>query len=199
MLRLMTLFALLLAMAAPVTAQEATDTSRAATGGAQTLDDILRRQESLAVDDSFRSDVTGNPDAAAPITDQLGTLGGASDPDGCGAPTAIAVRMFSTQSRGPAVTTMIQDRGMWWLEFREGPLVQMVAYLLGGTLLALALFYLIRGRIRIDGEKTGRTITRFKAFERFGHWLLASSFLLLGSDGSGLALGAQSSDPRLWA
>ncbi len=182
MLRLMTLFALLLAMAAPVTAQEATDTSRAATGGAQTLDDILRRQESLAVDDSFRSDVTGNPDAAAPITDQLGTLGGASDPDLWRAYRYSSADV-STQSRGPAVTTMIQDRGMWWLEFREGPLVQMVAYLLGGTLLALALFYLIRGRIRIDGEKTGRTITRFKAFERFGHWLLASSFLLLGLTG----------------
>ena len=182
MLRLLTLFALLLAMAAPVTAQEATDTSRAATGGAQTLDDILRRQESLAVDDSFRSDVTGNPDAAAPITDQLGTLGGASDPDLWRAYRYSSADV-STQSRGPAVTTMIQDRGMWWLEFREGPLVQMVAYLLGGTLLALALFYLIRGRIRIDGEKTGRTITRFKAFERFGHWLLASSFLLLGLTG----------------
>ncbi|WP_342069322.1 formate dehydrogenase subunit gamma [Yoonia algicola] len=182
MLRLMTLFALLLAMAAPVTAQEATDTSRAATGGAQTLDDILRRQESLAVDDSFRSDVTGNPDAAAPTTDQLGTLGGASDPDLWRA-YRYSSADISTQTRGPAATTMIQDRGMWWLEFREGPLVQMTAYLLGGTLLALALFYLIRGRIHIDGEKTGRTITRFKAFERFGHWLLASSFLLLGLTG----------------
>jgi formate dehydrogenase subunit gamma len=182
MLRLMTLFALLLAMAAPVTAQEATDTSRAATGGAQTLDDILRRQESLAVDDSFRSDVTGNPDAAAPITDQLGTLGGASDPDLWRA-YRYSSADISTQTRGPAATTMIQERGMWWLEFREGPLLQMTAYLLGGTLLALALFYLIRGRIHIHGEKTGRTITRFKAFERFGHWLLASSFLLLGLTG----------------
>ena len=46
-------------LAAPALAQEATATSRAATGGAQTLDDILRRQEGQEVDDSFRSDVTG--------------------------------------------------------------------------------------------------------------------------------------------
>ena len=182
MLRLMTLFALLMTLAVPASAQEATDTSRAATGGAQTLEDILRRQEGLAIDDSFRSDVTGNPEAAAPITDQLGTLGGASDPDLWRA-YRYSSADISTQSRGPAVTTLIQDRGMWWQTFREGPLVQMTAYLLGGTLLALALFYLIRGRIRIHGEKTGRTITRFKAFERFGHWLLASSFILLGLTG----------------
>ena len=182
MLRLMTLFALLLAMAAPVAAQEATDNARAATGGAQTLDDILRRQEGLVMDDSFRSDVTGNPDAAAPTTNQLGTLGGASDPDLWRA-FRYSTADISTQSRGPAVTTMIQDRGMWWQSFREGPLVLMTAALLGGTLALLTLFYVLRGRIRIHGEKTGRTITRFKAFERFGHWLLASSFILLGLTG----------------
>jgi formate dehydrogenase subunit gamma len=182
MLRLMTVFALLFAMTAPASAQEATEDPRAATGGAQTLEDILRRQEGLVMDDSFRSDVTGNPENAAPITDQLGTLGGASDPDLWRA-YRYEVADLTTQARGPAVTTMIQDRGMWWQSFREGPLVSMTAALLGGTIVLLALFYLIRGRIRIHGEKTGRTITRFKAFERFGHWLLASSFILLGLTG----------------
>ena len=182
MLRLMTLFALLWTLAMPAAAQEATDTSRAATGGAQTLEDILRRQEGQIIDDSFRSDITGNPDRAAPITEQLGTLGGASDPDLWRA-FRYSTADISTQNRGPASTTLIQDGGMWWLLFREGPLLKMTVYLLGGTLLALALFYLVRGRIRIDGEKTGRTITRFKAFERFGHWLLASSFIILGLTG----------------
>ena len=160
MLRLMTLFALLWTLAMPVAAQEATDTSRAATGGAQTLEDILRRQEGQIIDDSFRSDITGNPDRAAPITEQLGTLGGASDPDLWRA-FRYSTADITTQNRGPASTTLIQDGGMWWLLFREGPLLKMTVYLLGGTLLALALFYLVRGRIRIDGEKTGRTITRF--------------------------------------
>ncbi len=72
---------------------------------------------------------------------------------------------------------------MRWLEWRKGPLATYGAWLLGGTIMLLALFYLIRGRIRIDGEKTGRTITRFKAIERFGHWLLAGSFVLLGITG----------------
>ncbi|MGB4113214.1 MAG: formate dehydrogenase subunit gamma, partial [Yoonia sp.] len=156
--------------------------SRASTGGAQTLADILERQEGLKVDETFRSEATGNPDAAAPITNQLGTLGGASDPELWRA-YRFGSADISTQSRGPAATTVIQDGGMWWLKFREDTLLTIAVYLLGGTLLALALFYLVRGKIRIGGEKTGRTITRFKAFERFGHWLLASSFIVLGITG----------------
>lgn len=182
MLRFLSLFAVIFALAVPAAAQDTTVDSRAATGGAQTLADILERQEGLKVDDAFRSEATGNPDVAAPVSDQLGTLGGASDPELWRA-FRYGSADISTQNRGPAATTVIQDGGMWWLEFREGALLQIAMYLLGGTLVALTLFYLIRGRIKIDGEKTGRTITRFKAFERFGHWLLASSFIVLGLTG----------------
>lgn len=182
MLRFLSLLALVLALAVPASAQDASVDSRVATGGAQTLADILERQEGLKVDEAFRSEATGNPDAASLIINQLGTLGGASDPELWRA-FRYGSADISTQNRGPAAITVIQDGGMWWLKFREGTLLQIAIYLLGGTLLALALFYLIRGRIRIHGEKTGRTITRFKAFERFGHWLLASSFIVLGLTG----------------
>jgi formate dehydrogenase subunit gamma len=183
MLRLFGLIALMLTLAVPAVAQDAVPVDRRAeTGGAQTLEDILRRQEGVTIEDSFRSDLTGNPEAAAEISDQLGTLGGASDPDLWRA-LRYNTADITTQTRGPAVTTLMQDGGMWWLKFREGPLLSFGIYLLGGTLALLALFYLIRGRIRIEGEKTGRTITRFKVFERFGHWLLASSFLVLGVTG----------------
>ncbi|MFK7938659.1 MAG: formate dehydrogenase subunit gamma [Roseovarius sp.] len=164
------------------TSGDAAEPDRAATGGAQTLEDIMARQRGEKVDNSFRSDLTGDPDGAAAITGQLGTLGGSSDPD-----LWRALRFdeanITTQVRGHAATTLIQDGGMRWLTFREGPLATYSAYLMGGTLLALVLFYLIRGRIRIDGEKTGRTVLRFKSIERFGHWLLAGSFILLGLTG----------------
>ncbi len=148
-----------------------------------TLEDILRRQEGLKTsDDAIRSHEIGDPANAKPGIDQLGTLGGASDADLWRA-YRFGEADITTQARVPAATTLIQDGGMWWLDFRRGPLQTIAIYLLGGTLLALALFYLIRGRIRIDGEKTGRTLLRFKAFERFGHWMLASSFILLGLTG----------------
>ena len=161
---------------------EAPVTDRSATGGAQTLEDIMARQRGETVDNDFRSGLTGDPDSAAGMSQQLGTLGGSSDPD-----LWRALRFNSADitasNNGPAATVLIQDGGMRWLLFREGPLATYGGYLLGGTLIALLLFYLLRGRIRIDGEKTGRTVTRFKSVERFGHWLLAGSFILLGITG----------------
>ena len=161
---------------------EANEPDRSATGGAQTLEDIMRRQRGEPVDNSFRSEVTGDPDSAAAITGQLGTLGGASDPD-LWRGLRFGSADITSQVKGPAATTLIQDGGMWWLTFREGPLSKWGSYLLLGTLVLLLLFYLIRGRIRIDGDKTGRTVTRFKSIERFGHWLLAGSFIVLGITG----------------
>ncbi|MCV3273101.1 formate dehydrogenase subunit gamma [Roseobacter sinensis] len=182
MLRLLSLLVLTIGLAVGAQAQEAPPVDRSATGGAQTLEDILKRQEGLKIDDSFRSDLTGNPETAAPITEQLGTLGGASDPDLWRA-YRYNTAAITTQARGPAAEVLIQDGGMRWLLFREGPLLTYGTGLLGGMIVLLALFYLIRGRIRIDGEKTGQTILRFKSAERFAHWLLAGSFILLGITG----------------
>lgn len=164
---------------APLAQTEAPD--RAATGGATTLEDIMARQRGETIDNSHRSSNTGT-ETAAGIAAQLGTLGGASDSD-----VYRALRYGSADvtvsSRSPAADVLIQDSGMWWLLFREGPLSTYGAYLLGGTLVALVLFYLLRGKIRIDGPKTGRRILRFTSFERFGHWLFAGSFLVLGLTG----------------
>ncbi|WP_350334127.1 formate dehydrogenase subunit gamma [Coralliovum pocilloporae] len=180
---LVVLFTLL--FAAPAFAQDSTATAqpdRSATGGAQTLDDILARQRGEKVDDKFRRDNTGASGEAADMARQLGILGGASDSE-----LFRALRYGSADvtvsSKTPASEVLIQDGGMWWLEFRQGPLLKWGGYLLLGTLAFLGLFYLLRGRIRIDGEKAGHTILRFKAIERFGHWLLAGSFILLGITG----------------
>ena len=155
---------------------------RSATGGATTLEDIMRRQQGLQTDDNAtRSTNLGSAEGAG-ITDQLGTLGGASDPDLWRGMRCNAADV-TTQVRGPAAEVLIQDRGMWWLQFREGPLLTYGGYLLLGTLGALLLFFLLRGRVMIDGPKTGRRIERFKHVERFGHWLLAGSFILLGITG----------------
>jgi formate dehydrogenase subunit gamma len=176
--------ALCLLLAVPAAAQQTPDTpapDRTATGGAQTLEDILARQRGETVDDSFRRDATGGDDAAG-MAGQLGTLGGASDAEVWRA-LRYGLEDVKVSSGGPESRVLIQDAGMWWLEFRKGPLATYGAWLMGGTLALLALFYLIRGKIRIDGEKTGRTVTRFQAVERFGHWLMAGSFVVLAITG----------------
>ena len=166
-------------------AQDATapapETDRSATGGAPTLEDILRRQQGLEVDNSYRmqgTDDTVSGDQAP----HLAPLGGLSDAD-VWRELRFNQADVTTQSRSPAADVLVQDGGMTWLKFRKGPLATYGAWLLGGTLVLLALFLLLRGRIRIDGPKTGRKILRFTSVERFGHWLLAGSFILLGLTG----------------
>ena len=174
-------FILVFFLAFPLVAQEQ-KVDRASTGGAQTLEDIMARQKGLSVDDNDRRNSTGGPEAAKGITDQLGTLGGASDPE-----LWRAIRYGSANaqsgSNGDLGPVLIQSAGMPWWKFREGPLRTYGGFLLLGTIAALLLFYLGRGRIPVDGGLAGTTITRFKAFERFAHWLLAGSFILLGVTG----------------
>ena len=159
----------------------ATTNERASTGGATTLEDILARQRGEKVDDSYRSQNTGQGNVEG-LLGQFGTRGVASDSD-----VYRALRYGSADvtvsSRGPADSVLIQDGGMWWMAFRTGPLREYGTYIIVGMLAILVLFFLLRGRIRIDGEKTGRTVLRFNGFERFGHWLFAGSFLVLGITG----------------
>lgn len=184
---LRTIIALILSviLLTPAVAQEVAPLApidRSATGGAQTLEDIMNRQKGVAVDEEFRRNATGNPDSAAPITNQLGTLGGISQSEDWRA-LRYGTADVKVSAGGDVATVLMQTGGMRWLQFREGPLSTYGAYVLGGTIVVLILFYLLRGKVRIEGEITGRTITRFKAAERFGHWLLAGSFIVLSLTG----------------
>ncbi|MEP0522224.1 MAG: formate dehydrogenase subunit gamma [Hyphomicrobiales bacterium] len=163
-------------------AQASPDDARSSTGGAQTLEDILRRQRGEPVDDEFRRSQTGADANADAIRSQLGTRGAASDAD------IYRQLRFGTGnvhvSTGKQVDAiLIQDGGMRWLEWREGPLAKYGSYALGGMIVLLAIFYLLRGRIKVEHGLSGVLIQRFSAIERFGHWLLAISFILLALTG----------------
>jgi formate dehydrogenase subunit gamma len=178
----MVFLALLVALSPVVAAAQQSDETEVATPpGQQTLQDILARQRGEDV--PFGAEVPlPNETSDDAGVGQLGTLGGSSDP-------ALWREMradeadVTTQIRGPAAEVLMQDNGMWWLTFRQGPLITYGSWLLGGTLALLAIFYLIRGRIRIEHGRSGVMIERFKGVERFGHWLLAGSFILLGITG----------------
>lgn len=84
---------------------------------------------------------------------------------------------------------LIQSEGDNWRAIRNGPLSVWGAWAMLGMLILLALFFLLRGRIRIEGGWSGMTITRFTDFERFGHWLLAVTFVLHAITGLNLLYG----------
>ena len=77
-----------------------------------------------------------------------------------------------------------QPQGREWRGFREGWLPWIAGIAVLGMLLALAVFYFTKGRIRLEhSEESGRKILRFNTFERFTHWLTAASFIVLALSG----------------
>lgn len=175
--------AICLSLGLPVNAQEAEKAEpRAETGGAQTLEDILRRQRGEDVDLEFRRDATGNPETGASVSEQLGTRGFASDPE-LWRSLRFGEADITTQVRGPGTTLLVQDDGMNWLEFRQGPLANYGRDFLIVVVVLLLIFFLTRGRIKIDAGRSDQRIRRFTSIERFAHWLFAGSFIVLGLTG----------------
>lgn len=84
---------------------------------------------------------------------------------------------------------LIQSGGQFLRDLRNGPMFSYSAAAIIGIIALLSLFYMLRGRIRIDSGKSDVTVTRFNSFERFSHWLLAVSFMILGLSGLNMVYG----------
>lgn len=79
--------------------------------------------------------------------------------------------------------------GRDWRMFRTVYLQWIGAIAILGMLALIIIFYMWRGTIKIEGGRSGRTIVRFNAFERFVHWLTASTFVVLGITGLNISFG----------
>ena len=86
---------------------------------------------------------------------------------------------------------LIQSRGVDWVAYRNVSLRAWGAWGLAGVVVLLAVFFAVRGRIRIDAGPSGRTVERFNFLERFAHWLTAGSFIILALTGLNLLYGRQ--------
>jgi formate dehydrogenase subunit gamma len=84
---------------------------------------------------------------------------------------------------GRETDRLIQGMGREWREFHNGPLKTYGGWLLVLVLIAIALFYIIRGPMKLHGKPTGRLIERFNHVERVSHWALAISFVILALTG----------------
>ncbi|NBS02495.1 MAG: formate dehydrogenase subunit gamma [Rhizobiales bacterium] len=86
-------------------------------------------------------------------------------------------------------SVLMQPAGQEWRKVHSTTMFWVGAVSIIGMLLALTLFYSIRGRIMIDSGPSGRTILRFNGFERFVHWLTASCFIVLALSGLNVSFG----------
>lgn len=86
-------------------------------------------------------------------------------------------------------SVLIQPAGRDWRHFRNVTLRWIGGIAILGMLALLIIFYLARGMVRIESGRSGRTIVRFSAFERFVHWMTATCFVILAISGLNITFG----------
>jgi formate dehydrogenase subunit gamma len=86
-------------------------------------------------------------------------------------------------------SVLVQPAGREWREFRTVALRWIGGIAILGMLAVLIIFYLSRGMVRLEHGRSGRTIVRFNAFERFVHWMTATCFILLAISGLNITFG----------
>lgn len=93
-------------------------------------------------------------------------------------------------SRGPYTTNvLVQNGGQNWRQVRNGPVATYGAGILVAVLVILLAFYAIRGSMKLEGERSGKTVFRWSAFERGMHWFVAILFIILAITGLSMLFG----------
>jgi formate dehydrogenase subunit gamma len=88
-----------------------------------------------------------------------------------------------------AGTVLINSSGQNWRQLRNGPLATYGAMGLIAAFVGILLFYLIRGKIKLEHPRTGVKIQRWHVLERWLHWIVTAGFFLLAVTGLSLLFG----------
>jgi formate dehydrogenase subunit gamma len=96
----------------------------------------------------------------------------------------------TTTVRGRETDVLIQPQGETWRALRV-PIMFWGGMLVALVILALAVFYLLRGPLDVPAseKRDGRLIERFPPMDRYAHWLLAITWVTLAITGLVLSLG----------
>lgn len=94
-----------------------------------------------------------------------------------------------SQVKGVDSGILINARGDQWARFRMEELSTYGGIAIAGIFAIIVLFYVVRGRVPIEGGLSGRMVRRFSDYERIVHWTLAIVFLFLAITGLILLLG----------
>ncbi len=95
----------------------------------------------------------------------------------------------NTQVKGVETGVLINANGDRWGKFRMQQLIPVGGTLLLTVIVLLGIFYMVRGKVAIEGGPSERKLFRYSTYERTVHWFLAGVFLFLALTGLILLFG----------
>jgi formate dehydrogenase subunit gamma len=88
-----------------------------------------------------------------------------------------------TTDQGREAGVLVLSSGETWRRIRNGPLTFYGGWLLVIVSLVIGAIYFGRGPIKLHNKPTGRLIERFSSVDRWAHWVMGISFVVLGVTG----------------
>ena len=96
---------------------------------------------------------------------------------------------FNLTGTGMGTPVLIQSKGESWRALRNGPISFWGGWLIVASVVVTVLFFLVKGRINIEGGRSGTILQRFTDAERMVHWFVAVLFVLLALSGLSVMFG----------
>jgi formate dehydrogenase subunit gamma len=88
-----------------------------------------------------------------------------------------------TSLPGREMGVLVQSAGETWRQIRNGPVTFYGGWLVVIVTLIVAAIYFAMGPVKLHDKATGRMIERFSLAERWAHWVMGISFVVLGITG----------------
>src|SRR3990170_814410 len=107
-------------------------------------------------------------------------------PPGNNAPVWREVRSGNegyTSLPGREMGVLVQSAGETWRQIRNGPVTFYGGWLVVLVVLVIAAIYFAKGPVKVHDKPSGRMIERFTLVERWAHWVMGISFVVLGITG----------------
>jgi len=94
-----------------------------------------------------------------------------------------------TAVEGKEAGVLVQSGGQNWRQYRNRLLANYGGWALFLIVIAILVFFGLRGRVEISGGRSGVMVKRWNAWERFVHWYVAILFVLLAITGLSILFG----------
>jgi formate dehydrogenase subunit gamma len=88
-----------------------------------------------------------------------------------------------TTVKGRETGVLVQSAGETWRQIRNGPVTFYGGWLVVLAVVVIAAIYFGKGPVKLHDKPTGRLIERFTLAERWAHWVMGISFVVLGITG----------------